>query len=179
MVASMWWWCRLAHDLVKVNQCQYMYIEDCDISGADDNAVDFVAVQYGHVHGNRIHNAQDWCMYTKGGFEGSEVWWYPMGETTHASDVGTVGDCNKHHRSNCTWCDVWANWAVRCCVLWSFVAPAGGSAYISVSENEFFDCGTGGFTAGQGTGLEFMVAPWLHYSAYAITVTQVRAWLCV
>ena len=63
--------------------------------------------------------------------------------------------------------------------MWSFVAAAGGSAYISVSENEFFDCGTGGFTAGQGTGLEYMVAPWLHYSAYAITVTQVRAWMCV
>ena len=88
---------RVAHETVKVNQCQYIYIEDCDISGADDNAVDFVAVQYGHVHGNRIHNAQDWCMYTKGGFEGSEVWWYPMGERTHASDVGTVGHCNKHH----------------------------------------------------------------------------------
>jgi hypothetical protein len=79
MVASMWWWCRLAHDLVKVNQCQYMYIEDCDISGADDNAVDFVAVQYGHVHGNRIHNAQDWCMYTKGA------------STAHCVSVGAAG----------------------------------------------------------------------------------------
>ena len=29
--------------------------------------VDFMAVQYGHVVGNRIHDAGDWCMYFKGG----------------------------------------------------------------------------------------------------------------
>ena len=48
----------------------------------------------------------------------------------------------------------------------------GGSAYMSFSENEIFDCGTGGFTAGQGSGMEFAVLPWVHYQAYAITVTQ-------
>lgn len=44
-----------------------MYIENCDISGAWDNAVDFVAVQQGHVVGSRIHRAGDWAMYAKGG----------------------------------------------------------------------------------------------------------------
>lgn len=34
----------------------------------------------------------------------------------------------------------------------------GGSAYIEMMGNEISDCGTGGFTAGQGTGFEFMVA---------------------
>ncbi|MBI3961750.1 MAG: right-handed parallel beta-helix repeat-containing protein, partial [Deinococcus sp.] len=96
-------------EALKINQSQYIYIEDSDISGAWDNAVDFVAVQYGHVQGNRIHNAGDWCMYLKG-----------------------------------------------------------GSAYFRVESNEFFDCGTGGFTAGQGTGFQFMVPPWLHYEAYDI-----------
>ncbi|MEO7912441.1 MAG: right-handed parallel beta-helix repeat-containing protein [Roseiflexaceae bacterium] len=103
----------IAHDNFKVNQSQYVYVEDSDIAGACDNAVDFVAVQYGHIVGNRIHNAQDWCMYQKG-----------------------------------------------------------GSAYFRVEGNEFYDCGTGGFTAGQGTGFQFMTAPWLHYEAYDIKVVN-------
>ncbi|MBV9493774.1 MAG: right-handed parallel beta-helix repeat-containing protein [Acidobacteria bacterium] len=100
---------RQAHDMVKINQSQNVYIEDSTLSGADDNTIDFVAVQYGHVVGNRISNAQDWCMYAKG-----------------------------------------------------------GSAYLTVEGNEIFDCGTGGFTAGQGTGLQFMTPPWIHYEAYDI-----------
>ena len=100
---------RLAHETVKVNQSAHIYIERSDIHGAGDNAVDFVAVQHGHLRNNRVHDAQDWCIYVKG-----------------------------------------------------------GSAYITVAGNEIFDCGVGGFTAGQGTGFEFMVAPWLHYEAYAV-----------
>jgi hypothetical protein len=100
---------RSAHETVKINQSQYVYIEDSDISGANDNAIDFVAVQYGHVVRNKIWNAEDWCMYAKG-----------------------------------------------------------GSANLRIEGNEIFNCGTGGFTAGQGTGLEFMVNPWLHYEAYGI-----------
>ncbi len=33
-------------DLLKINQSQYVYLENNDISGASDNSVDFVAVQY-------------------------------------------------------------------------------------------------------------------------------------
>jgi hypothetical protein len=100
---------RQAHDMVKINQSQNVYIEDSSLTGADDNTIDFVAVQYGHVTGNRISNAQDWCMYAKG-----------------------------------------------------------GSAYLTIEGNEIFNCGTGGFTAGQGTGLQFMTPPWIHYEAYDI-----------
>jgi hypothetical protein len=98
-------------ETLKVNQSQYIYVENNDISGAWDNAVDFVAVQYGHFLGNRIHNSGDWCMYLKG-----------------------------------------------------------GSAYFAVAGNEFYSCGVGGFTAGQGTGLQFMTSPWLQYEAYDIKV---------
>jgi len=100
-------------EALKVNQCQHVYVENCDISGAWDNAVDFVAVQYGHVVGSRIHRAGDWAMYAKG-----------------------------------------------------------GSAHLTVAGNEFFDAGTGGFTAGQGTGFEFMVAPWLRHEAAHVTFTD-------
>ena len=94
---------------LKVNQSQYVYVEDCDISGAYWTAVDYVAVQYGHVIGTKVHHAGDWAMYFKG-----------------------------------------------------------GSAYLLAEGNELYDAVTGGFSAGQGTGFEFMVAPWLHYEAYDI-----------
>lgn len=101
----------VAHETLKVNQSQHVYVEDSTISGADDNAIDFVAVQYGHIVRTKASNAQDWCAYAKG-----------------------------------------------------------GSAYLVVEGNEFFDCGTGGFTAGQGTGFQFMTPPWLHYEAYDIKI---------
>ncbi len=98
-----------AHETIKVNQSQYVYIEDSDIFDTYENAIDFVAVQYGHITGNRLHDADDWCIYLKG-----------------------------------------------------------GSAYFRIEGNEIYNCGTGGFTAGQGTGFEYMVSPWLHYEAYDI-----------
>lgn len=102
-----------AHETLKVNQCQYIYIEGCDISGAEDNAIDFVAVQYGHILRSAVHNAGDWAMYVKG-----------------------------------------------------------GSAYIRIEGNEVYDAGTGGITAGQGTGFEFMTNPWLHFEAYDIKIVN-------
>lgn len=102
---------RSAHETIKINQSDHVYIEDSNIHGADDNVIDFVAVQYGHIARNKIHNAQDWCAYAKG-----------------------------------------------------------GSAYLRVESNEIYDCGTGGFTAGQGTGFEFMTSPWLHYEAYDMKI---------
>ncbi|MCU1391681.1 MAG: hypothetical protein JWM34_109 [Ilumatobacteraceae bacterium] len=100
-----------AHETVKINQSQYVTIEGNDIHGADDNNIDFVAVEHARVVGNKIHDAEDWCEYAKG-----------------------------------------------------------GSAYIHIEDNEIFDCGTGGFAAGQGTGFQFMTAPWINYEAYGIDV---------
>jgi hypothetical protein len=102
---------RAAHETLKVNQSQHFYVENSELSGAGDNVIDFVAVQYGHILNNRIHNAGDWCTYVKG-----------------------------------------------------------GSAYISIANNLVYDCGTGGITAGQGTGFEFMVHPWLRYEAQSIKI---------
>ena len=69
--------------------------------------LDFVAVQYGNILNNRIHNSGDDCMVLKG-----------------------------------------------------------GTAYFRIEGNEVYDCSVVGFSAGQGTGFEFMVSPWLHYEAY-------------
>lgn len=100
---------RVAQETIKVNQSQHVYLERNTISGAWDNAIDFVGVQHGHLVGNRVQDAGDWCAYAKG-----------------------------------------------------------GSAYLRVEGNVFSRCGTGGFTAGQGTGFQFMSNPWLHYEAYGI-----------
>lgn len=97
-------------EVVKYNQCQGMYIENADISGGDDNGIDNVAVQYGHILDSQVHNA-NWCIYQKG-----------------------------------------------------------GSAYHLVARTEIYDCGESGYAAGQGTGLEFMVSPWMRYEAYDIRV---------
>lgn len=106
--------CRLdgggaAQETVKINQSQYIYLENNEISGAWDNAIDYVAVQYGHATGNRVHHAGDWCQYAKG-----------------------------------------------------------GSAYLRIEGNTYSHCGTGAFSAGQGTGFQFMSSPWLHYEAYGL-----------
>ena len=99
------------HENVKVNQSQHIAITDSVISGAGDNAIDFVAVQYARITGNVIERANDWCAYAKG-----------------------------------------------------------GSAFVLVARNRIRQCGTGGFTAGQGTGLQFMTAPYIRYEAYGIDV---------
>ena len=98
---------RQAHETIKLNQSQYVYIENSDIAESYENAIDFVAVQYGAITNNKIHAGDDWCIYLKG-----------------------------------------------------------GSAYFRIEGNEIYDCGTGGFTMGQGTGFEYMVSPWLHYETY-------------
>ncbi|HMZ06856.1 MAG TPA: S-layer homology domain-containing protein, partial [Anaerolineales bacterium] len=100
-----------AQETIKVNQSQYLYVENNDISGAYENVIDYVAVQYGHIIGNQIHDAGDWCAYAKG-----------------------------------------------------------GSAYLLVERNTIYDCLTGGFTAGQGTGFQYMTSPWIQYETYDIKV---------
>ena len=100
-------------ETIKVNQSTNVFIEDSTLSGAGDNVVDFVAVHGGHLVGNDISDAGDWCAYVKG-----------------------------------------------------------GSSRIIVDGNAIHDCGTGGFTAGQGVGFEFMTAPWLHHEAYDVVVTN-------
>jgi hypothetical protein len=46
----------------------------------------------------------------------------------------------------------------------------GGSVNIVVTGNHFTRCGTGGFSAGQGTGFQFMERPWLHHEAVGMLI---------
>ncbi len=83
------------------------------------------------------------------------------GATDNAIDLvavqeGTIANNDIHHAED--WC----------------AYAKGGSAYIRVYGNRIHDCGTGGFVAGQGTGLQFMQAPWLKYEAYDVRVWNNR-----
>ena len=51
-------------EAIKLNQCAGVYLEGCEAAGAGDNAIDMVAVQYGHVLRSAIHDA-NWCFYVK------------------------------------------------------------------------------------------------------------------
>jgi hypothetical protein len=59
--------CTNLQEVFKVNQAQYLYVEESEIGGAWHSSVDFFAVQYGHFLNNDVHTAGQWCMYIKGG----------------------------------------------------------------------------------------------------------------
>lgn len=56
--------------------------------------------------------------------------------------------------------------------------PTPAAAYFLVAGNDIFGHGTTGFAAGQGTGFEYMVAPWLQYEAYGIQARGKRGTPC-
>jgi uncharacterized protein (TIGR03437 family) len=69
---------RMTSQTVKLNNSQHVYVEQCDIGNATGTPLDIVAVQYGHVIGNRIHDGGNWAMFVKGGsaywlIEGNEL----------------------------------------------------------------------------------------------------------
>ena len=59
--------CNNLQEVLKVNQTQYLYVENSLIAGAWHSVVDYFVVQYGHFLNNRVHSAGQWCMYIKGG----------------------------------------------------------------------------------------------------------------
>ncbi len=59
--------CNNLQEVLKVNQVQYLYVEESEIGGAWHSSVDFFNVQTGHFIHNNVHTAGQWCMYVKGG----------------------------------------------------------------------------------------------------------------
>ena len=58
---------KVAPQTVKINNSQYVYVEQCDIANSTGTTLDFVATRYGQVIGNRIHDGGNWNMFVKGG----------------------------------------------------------------------------------------------------------------
>ena len=72
-------------EVLKANQTEYLYVEDSEISNGSNGAVACVAVRHGHIVGNRIHGAEEWCIYLKGGSA------YLRVENNEIFDGGTGG----------------------------------------------------------------------------------------
>ena len=58
---------RLAQEALKANQCEYLFVEDSEVAHAYGNALDYMCCHYGHIRRCRIHDADDWAAYVKGG----------------------------------------------------------------------------------------------------------------
>jgi hypothetical protein len=92
-----------------------------------------------------------------------------------------VNQCQRYYVEDC---DISSSWNVPLdfmCVQYGHVVGSrihdagdwcmyfkGGSAYITAEGNELYDADNGGFSAGDGSGFEYMRAPWLHYDCYDI-----------
>ena len=88
--------CNNLQEVLKVNQAQYVYVEDSTIGGAWHTVVDYFSVQYGHFLNNNLHTAGQWCMYIKGGsaylhIEGNELHDCQLGfESGEASNLAVM-----------------------------------------------------------------------------------------
>ncbi len=54
-------------EVLKVNQSQAVYVEQCDLAGTYQTVLDFFAVRTGHILNNHIHRSGGRCAYLKGG----------------------------------------------------------------------------------------------------------------
>ncbi len=66
-------------EVLKVNQTTNFSVADSELAGSYQTALDFMAVHGAQVLRNRIHSANGWCAYVKGGsanirVEGNEMW---------------------------------------------------------------------------------------------------------
>lgn len=97
--------CNNLQEVFKVNQAQYLYVEDSEFGGAWHTAVDFFVVQYGHFIGNNLHTAGQWCMYVKGGtayytIDGNELHHCLLGlQTGQAANLAVMISPWWHHEA--------------------------------------------------------------------------------
>ena len=66
-------------EVIKINQSQNIYIENCDVSGTCQTGIDFFSVQHGHLLNNKIYASAQWAAYFKGGsaylrLEGNDIY---------------------------------------------------------------------------------------------------------
>jgi len=97
-------------EVVKANQSDHLYVEECDLAGTYQTGLDWFSVQHSHVLNSIIHHTGEWGLYVKG-----------------------------------------------------------GSAYIRVDGNLFYQCGLG-IQAGEGSNFPLMQPPWIHYECYDVKV---------
>ena len=145
---------------LEVYKCSYIYFIDLNTRGASSGGDGFhlsectyVLIRTCDINGNsqtqEVLKANQ-CQYVY--VEDSNIYGPTdnVGLDFVAVQHGHIFRNKIHHASD--WC----------------LYLKGGSAYFRIEGNELHHAGNGGFTAGQGSGFEYMVNPWLHYEAYDI-----------
>ena len=145
---------------LEVARCRYIYFIDLNTRGASSggdgfhlSGCQYVLIRACDINGNgqtqEVLKANQ-CQYVY--VEDSSIYGPTdnVGVDFVAVQHGHICRNKIHHASD--WC----------------MYLKGGSAYFRIEGNEIHHAGNGGFTAGQGTGFEYMVNPWLHYEAYDI-----------
>jgi hypothetical protein len=127
-------------DLVRLEKCQYAFLRQMRLTGEGDHRNDEGPRRALLVSESQYVYVED-SEFT-GGYEHALSLTAVQHGHVARSRIGRGGG----------WC----------------LSAKGGSADLRVEANEIRDCGNGGFTAGLGSGLEFMVAPWVHYEAYDV-----------
>jgi len=144
---------------LNICDCAYMYLIDFNVipdPGAEA------------LHNERCYNFLVRGMTMNGGHRA-------------AQETIKVNQCQHYYVEDC---DISSSWNVPVdfmCVQYGHVTGSrihdagdwcmyfkGGSAYITAEGNELYDADNGGFSAGDGSGFEYMTPPWLHYDAYDI-----------
>jgi len=152
------------HGSLTINDCHYLYIINLDFvtdpgSVGGGNVVQVSSSDHILIRGSKLDGfdgsvraPQETLKVNQAQHvyvEDSEIagaFWFPLDFV--AVQYGNILNSSLHNAGE------------DCVVL------KGGTAYFRIEGNEIYDCGAIGFSAGQGTGFEFMVSPWLHYEAY-------------
>lgn len=59
--------CNDMQEVLKINQAEYVYVEQSELAGTYQTVLDFFSVQHGHILDNHVHHSGGRCLYLKGG----------------------------------------------------------------------------------------------------------------
>ncbi len=144
---------------LTVHDCRFLYLTEVTLAGDDENVL--------HLQGESDH-----VLLRDAVVRGAP----PASQTTQESLK--VNQCHAVFLERCRISGGWnvavdfygvhdghlVNNVISGAGAWGLYVK-GGSSGLRVEANELFDAEQGGFSAGDGTGFEYMRSPWLHYDA--------------
>jgi hypothetical protein len=135
----------------QANQVKGLWVEDSKITMGAWNALDYVAVQYGHICRSTVSQSA-WCLYVKGATEAER----PRRRKAAPSAAAGTGAARRRNTLASASLPAPFN-APRPATPRRPLKPkrsrAGGSSYILIDSNLVSDCGEAGLRVGQGTGV--------------------------
>lgn len=150
-------------DILNFYNCSYLYLMNLDLSSSANNVLHLEKCDHILMKNLKITGLGNLSEYTSPqedlkanqckniyleGCDISNAWNVPVDFV--AVENGHITDCKIHQAGD--WC----------------IYLKGGSSHFVISRNEIYEAVNGGFTAGQGTGFEWMEPPYIHYEVYDI-----------